>query len=267
LSTKDAKRKYGIVLETKENRRFDEIFGDENSATIREHKHISGKLDRDQITQFEDNIKIVQHNRRIDAKLARREPLGKSPQDTPLIIEKDGKRFKPNQLMYTFATPEKVVIRLGHLTHATFEDLQKIQRLGIVVEANLTSNQVIRPAGSEEEVQQVLLKFLYNDNKVILNTDGGGVMGTTVPKEYDKAEKAIRKFEAGEIGIPDHQKKVIYFYDKNVIPDLEEKGPTYKYTDYQHQAISEEKKPNFNIERLKQEAERYRQEVVPKVAK
>ncbi len=163
--------------------------------------------------------------------------------------------------------PDKVVIRLGHLTHATFEDLQKIQRLGIVVEANLTSNQVTRSAGSEEEVQQVLLKFLYNDNKVILNTDGGGVMGTTVPQEYDKAEKAIRKFEAGEIGIPDHQKKVIYFYDENLIPDLEEKGPTYKYKDYQHQAIPEEKKPNFNIERLKQEAERYRQEVVPKVAK
>jgi hypothetical protein len=37
--------------------------------------------------------------------------------------------------------------------------------------------------------------------------------------ENRKAEKAIRKFEAGEIGIPDHQKKVIYFYDENLIPD------------------------------------------------
>ena len=108
LGTLEAKTQYGIELSTKDNRRFDELFGDENSATIREHKHVSGKLGADQIAQFEDNIKIVRHNRDIDEKIAGGEPLSKSPQDTPVIIEKDGKKFRPKQVLYTFATPEGV---------------------------------------------------------------------------------------------------------------------------------------------------------------
>lgn len=106
LGTESAKKNYDIELETPENRRFDELFGDENSATIREHKHVSSKLGEEQITQFKDNIKIVQHNLTIDGKQSQGIPLTQSPKDTPIIIEKGDKKFRPDKLMYTFATPE-----------------------------------------------------------------------------------------------------------------------------------------------------------------
>jgi hypothetical protein len=110
LGTESAKKNYDIELETPENRRFDELFGDENSATIREHKHVSSKLGEEQITQFKDNIKIVLHNRKISGKQSQGIPLTQSPKDTPVIIEKGGKKggkkFRPDKLMYTFATPE-----------------------------------------------------------------------------------------------------------------------------------------------------------------
>jgi hypothetical protein len=95
LGTESAKKNYDIELETPENRRFDELFGDENSATIREHKHVSSKLGEEQITQFKDNIKIVQHNLTIDGKQSQGIPLTQSPKDTPIIIEKGDKKFRP----------------------------------------------------------------------------------------------------------------------------------------------------------------------------
>lgn len=164
--------------------------------------------------------------------------------------------------------PDKVIVRFGHATHASFEDLEKLSRnklgkLGIIVEANLTSNQVTRSVKSQQEMQQVLLKFLYNDVKTILNTDAGGVMGTTLPKEYDKALEAINDFKANKIGIPDKDKKVIYYYDQ--LPNLEELGDTYVYKNYEHKILPQDKKQNFQIERLKQESDRYFKEEVPKI--
>ncbi len=147
LSVEDARINYGIELETKENRRFDEVFGSENSATIREHKHVSGKLGADQITQFDDNIQIVQHNRRIDEKIAGGEPLSKSPQDTPVIIEKDGKKFRPKQVMYTFATPEGV----------------KANRKWMIAELNRPSNRDIL---SFEIINSKGEKKLINKNNI-----------------------------------------------------------------------------------------------------
>ena len=79
LKTEEAK-KYGITLQTEKHRKFDEIYGDEKSATIREHKHVSQPLKGDQITQYEDNVQIIKRN--IDSK----------NQDNPLILEKDGKK-------------------------------------------------------------------------------------------------------------------------------------------------------------------------------
>jgi hypothetical protein len=101
--SKEQAQEYGITLKTTENRRFDEIFGDENSATIREHKHISGKLRGDQETQFEDNITIVQHNRAV------------KKAEEALTIEKDGKKFRPMRVMYTFATPKGVRANLDFM--------------------------------------------------------------------------------------------------------------------------------------------------------
>nr|MDJ0718706.1 hypothetical protein [Prochloraceae cyanobacterium] len=107
LGVETAKSKYDIDLDTLDNRRFDELYGDETDATIREHKHVSKQLQGEQLKQFQDNIKIVRHNRNIDAKLVKGEKLDEIPQNTPVIIEgKDGKKFKPKNIVYTFATPE-----------------------------------------------------------------------------------------------------------------------------------------------------------------
>ncbi len=70
---------------------------------------------------------------------------------------------------------EQVIVRLGHATHATPEQLIRIQQLGIIVEANLTSNLVTRTVADSTEQNQVLLKFLFHDVKTILNTDAGSV--------------------------------------------------------------------------------------------
>ena len=102
------KIQYDIELSNKDRRRFDELYGDENEATIREHKHVLTSFQSDQIKQFEDTIKIVKHNRSIDAKFEKGEKLDKTPKDTPVIIEQDGKKFRPKKVVYTFATPEGV---------------------------------------------------------------------------------------------------------------------------------------------------------------
>ena len=96
LKTEEAK-KYGITLQTEKHRKFDEIYGDEKSATIREHKHVSQPLKGEQITQYKDNVRIVKRN--IELK----------NQGNPLILEKDGKKYLPDKLVYTFATPEGVL--------------------------------------------------------------------------------------------------------------------------------------------------------------
>ena len=96
LKTEEAK-KYGITLQTEKHRKFDEIYGDEKSATIREHKHVSQPLKGDQIKQYQDNVRIVEYN------------IDSDNHDNPLILEKDGKKYRPNKLVYTFATPEGVL--------------------------------------------------------------------------------------------------------------------------------------------------------------
>lgn len=108
LDKTQAVEEYGIELNTQKNRRFDEVYGDENSAIIREHKHIKGKLQGDQLEQYQDNLKIVQHNQRIGDKEAQGVGLSNSKEDNPVILEKDDKKFRPNKLVYTFATPEGV---------------------------------------------------------------------------------------------------------------------------------------------------------------
>ena len=108
LDKTKAEQEYGIELTTKKNRRFDEVFGDENSATIREHKHIRTSLQGEQLRQYDDNIAIVYHNYEIDNKTIQGVPITNSQKDTPVILEKDGKKFRPDELVYTFATPEGV---------------------------------------------------------------------------------------------------------------------------------------------------------------
>ena len=80
---------------------------------------------------------------------------------------------------------DKVIIRIGHATHASPAQLDRISLLEdkgvkIHVEANLTSNLVTGSVKNGEEQAQVLLRFLKHGVTPTLNTDGGGVMGTTL---------------------------------------------------------------------------------------
>jgi len=133
---------------------------------------------------------------------------------------------------------ERVVVRFGHATHATPEQLEEIKQLDIMIEANLGSNEATGSVGDEFEKSQVILKFLYHGVRTILNTDAGGVMMTTLQNEYDAAEIIIENFKAGRIPITIDG--VLMYAD---LPD--------------------DKQKNFDIQRLTREAERYLEEVVP----
>jgi hypothetical protein len=146
-----------------------------------------------------------------------------------------------------------VVLRLGHLTHASDDQLQRVAALQtdlrlkgveLFTEANLTSNEKTGTVAGPRERNQVLLKQLYHGVTPTINTDGGGVMGTTLSKEYGIAEKAISDFKSNQVPIEivgaNGQAEQKFFND-----------------------LSPEQKKNFNMERIHGESERYRSNVVP----
>lgn len=149
---------------------------------------------------------------------------------------------------------DQVIVRLGHATHATPEQLTRIQQLGIIVEANLTSNVVTRTVADSTEQNQVLLKFLFHDVKTVLNTDGGGVMGTSLQDEYKQAYRIMSLFTKNRIPIV--VDNVHYYFSE--IPDEGDREPGVEY-----KILPDEKRENFDIERLKKEAEDYSQRMQP----
>ena len=161
---------------------------------------------------------------------------------------------------------DNVVTRLGHMTHADFEQLSRLDSIskehGVIVEANLSSNLATKSVDNRDERDRVLLKFLYQDNlRVTLNTDGGGVMKTTIENEYEIASDAIRRFESGELPLIDEKGKTMYYYDRAQIP---RKIPD-ELLEYNHVAIPESKKKNYNTERLRAESDRYIDDVAPTI--
>jgi adenosine deaminase len=149
---------------------------------------------------------------------------------------------------------DKLIVRLGHATHATPAQLARIQKLGIIVEANLTSNLVTQTVADPVEQNQVLLKFMFHDVKTILNTDAGGVMSTSLQHEYELANTIIARFNNNEIPIV--VDNIHYYF--NEIPDEgnRESGVEYRI-------LPEEKRKNFDIERLKKEAKDYSEKMQP----
>ncbi|MGF1488196.1 MAG: hypothetical protein ACFBSE_14010, partial [Prochloraceae cyanobacterium] len=155
-----AKGKYDIELTSSDNRRFDELYGDENNATIREHKHVTGKLGPEQILQFQDNIKIVQHNQSIDTKTANGISLDKIPQDTPVILEKDSKKFRPTEVVYTFATPEGVKANANFMA-AQLTEPNNINILSFEIINNKGQKKTIDFDNISELDEPVLSQWLY----------------------------------------------------------------------------------------------------------
>ena len=142
-----------------------------------------------------------------------------------------------------------VILRFGHATHASAKQLQDIKDLEIIVEANLTSNLRTKAVEGKTQMQQTILKFIYQDVNVILNTDGGGMMNTTLPQEYKEATKAIRKFKEGKIGIP------IEEYDP-VSKEITTTEIIY-YKD-----LTKEQRKKFNRSRLERNSRDYRNKMV-----
>jgi hypothetical protein len=114
---------------------------------------------------------------------------------------------------------------------------------------------------NEDEQAQVLLKFLYYGLEVVLNTDGGGVMVTTIEREYNEANKIIERFKTGEEGLVQITigNERIY-YDENTAPPLDRRESEYIY-----KPLPADRKENFTMEYLKNQAEEYKKNDVPKL--
>ncbi len=95
-------------------------------------------------------------------------------------------------------------------------------------------------------------KHLFHDVKTILNTDAGGVMNTSLQREYELAHTILSRFKDNEIPIV--VDNVHYYFSE--IPDEGDRGPGVEY-----KILPDEKRENFDIERLKQEAEGYSQKM------
>ncbi|MBL0214088.1 MAG: hypothetical protein IPQ07_09395 [Myxococcales bacterium] len=64
-----------------------------------------------------------------------------------------------------------VIIRFGHATHAKAEQVQRMAKLGVIVEANIGSNVT---TGSIKNISEhPLLLNLYYGVRTVLGTDGG----------------------------------------------------------------------------------------------
>jgi len=92
-----------------------------------------------------------------------------------------------------------VIIRFGHATHATPEQLQRIARLGVTVEANIGSNMITGSVARLDD--HPLLMNLYYGVKTVLGTDGGGVMQTQREREYRLARALIQRFRNGQLSL------------------------------------------------------------------
>ena len=115
------------------------------------------------------------------------------------------------------AKEDGVIIRFGHATHATPQQIGRMKLLGVVAEANLTSNvetgalQPIKGGGDFFE-NHSLLNLLYHEVPTVLNTDAQGVMHTTMQREYQQADRLISLFQKNKLPMKLEDKQV-YFKD------------------------------------------------------
>ena len=125
-----------------------------------------------------------------------------------------------------------VTVRLGHLTHATDVQIAALATLGVIAEVNFGSNLATHSIDAAEE--HPVLTMLYNNMPVILSTDAGGVMRTSLEREYVAVdEQILAPFRAGRrVRIGDRS---ITFRDLNpaeqrrfTLEHLREQGEAYE---------------------------------------
>jgi hypothetical protein len=88
-----------------------------------------------------------------------------------------------------------VIVRLGHVTHASSAQIVRMKNLGVIAEANIMSNK------ATEAVVDIhnhpLLELLYRDVPTMISTDAGGVMHTSMQRDTNAAAQIIEAYKAG----------------------------------------------------------------------
>jgi hypothetical protein len=104
--------------------------------------------------------------------------------------------------------PTKMIVRLGHVTHATPDQVARMRALGVIAEVNLGSNvttsalnQTQGVHGPRSRIEKLddhsFATLLYYDVSIAISTDGGAVMSTTLRAEYRRARLIIEEVLAG----------------------------------------------------------------------
>ncbi len=126
-----------------------------------------------------------------------------------------------------------VIVRLGHVTHATPEQLVRMAKMGIIVEGNLGSNgfgtgslqrdphkipladgKETGPPGEKNIYRNhPILEALFYDVHMVLGTDGQSVMNTTLQGEYAIAKAAIKAFVEGNATVRGTDGREVRFAD------------------------------------------------------
>lgn len=118
-----------------------------------------------------------------------------------------------------------VIIRFGHATHATPQQVARMKTLGVVAEANLTSNVetgALQPKqGGDFFENHSLLNLMYHDVPTILNTDAHGVMHTTLNREYQQADRLIGMYKRNKLPMELPDGRQVYF--KELTPEEQAK--------------------------------------------
>ncbi len=109
----------------------------------------------------------------------------------------------------------KVIVRLGHVTHATDEHIALMKKLGVIAEVNVGSNLATGslPADSTGHGrldEHPLIKLMLAGVKTTLSTDAQGVMSTNMGREYGFAADTLDAFRRGETQITLNGKRVSF---------------------------------------------------------
>lgn len=109
------------------------------------------------------------------------------------------------------AAADGVIVRFGHATHATAEQIQRMAKLGVIVEANIGSNEITKAVAKPDD--HPLLYNLYYQVKTVAGTDAQGVMQTDRREEYARARRQVERFRANEFALELSPGKRTYFRD------------------------------------------------------
>jgi DNA uptake protein ComE-like DNA-binding protein len=109
----------------------------------------------------------------------------------------------------------KVVVRLGHVTHATDKQIEQMRKLGVIAEVNIGSNlatgSLPRDTNANGRLDEhPLLKLMIAGVKTTLSTDAQGVMSTSMGREFGFADDMIQDFVSGRTTVTIRGKTLRY---------------------------------------------------------